>query len=93
MDGYFPSELQARFPDGVPLEVSFIWCQMLVGSGSAVCLPQVTDRRDVMFRERQYADVFPGAGPQLGGWQGPSKLVPSSTQLRGRQKETTELPG
>lgn len=22
MDGYFPSELQARYPDGVPLQVS-----------------------------------------------------------------------
>lgn len=91
MDGYFPSELQARFPDGIPLQVSVHFVSD-VGSGSAEYLPQVTDHRDVVFRERQYADLFPGAGHQLGGWQGPSKLVPSSIQLRARE-ETYELPG
>ena len=24
LDGYFPSELQARYPDGVPFQVSFV---------------------------------------------------------------------
>ncbi|XP_010083552.1 PREDICTED: LOW QUALITY PROTEIN: UBX domain-containing protein 11, partial [Pterocles gutturalis] len=46
MDGYFPSELQTRYPDGVPL--------------------QVTDRRDVVFRERDLPGSFPGHGQVVG---------------------------
>uniref|UniRef100_A0A8C0IRJ9 UBX domain-containing protein 11 n=1 Tax=Chelonoidis abingdonii TaxID=106734 RepID=A0A8C0IRJ9_CHEAB len=46
MDGYFPSELQTRYPDGVPF--------------------QVTDRRDVFFRERQLPENFPGQGQVIG---------------------------
>ena len=79
MDGYFPSELQARFPDGVPF--------------------QLTDCREVTFRPREYADIFPGSGRQLGGEKGPSKLLPSGARLRengkkrGEEKETSVLPG
>uniref|UniRef100_A0A6J0UDV2 UBX domain-containing protein 11 isoform X1 n=1 Tax=Pogona vitticeps TaxID=103695 RepID=A0A6J0UDV2_9SAUR len=42
MDGYFPSELQRRYPEGVPF--------------------QVTDKRDVFFKERQIPESFPGMG-------------------------------
>lgn len=44
MDGYFPSELQERFPDGVPLEVRANFCLFVceqmckcVINGSLVC--------------------------------------------------------
>ncbi|NWU55784.1 UBX11 protein, partial [Dromas ardeola] len=61
MDGYFPSELQMRYPDGVPL--------------------QVTDRRDVVFQERDLPGSFPGPGQVVGH----SK----SSEVQ----ETTEIPG
>ncbi|XP_015266690.1 PREDICTED: UBX domain-containing protein 11 [Gekko japonicus] len=61
MDGYFPSELQRRYPDGVPF--------------------QVTDKREVFFRERQLAESFPGQGLVVGNPK-PSGM-----------KETTEIPG
>ncbi|XP_067399437.1 UBX domain-containing protein 11 isoform X2 [Emydura macquarii macquarii] len=61
MDGYFPSELQKRYPDGIPF--------------------QVTDRRDVFFRERQLPENFPGQG-QVVGHSRSSKV-----------KETSEIPG
>ncbi|NXW09945.1 UBX11 protein, partial [Fregetta grallaria] len=60
MDGYFPSELQMRYPDGIPL--------------------QVTDRRDVVFRERDLPGSFPGHGQVVGH----SK----SSEVQ----ETTEIP-
>ncbi|XP_053124500.1 UBX domain-containing protein 11 [Hemicordylus capensis] len=61
MDGFFPSELQRRYPDGVPF--------------------QVTDKRDIFFRERQLPESFPGLG-QVTGRCRPSGL-----------KETNEIPG
>ncbi|XP_075765145.1 UBX domain-containing protein 11 isoform X1 [Pelodiscus sinensis] len=61
MDGYFPSELQARYPEGVPF--------------------QVTDRRDVFFRERQLSENFPGQGQVVGHSR--------SSEV----KETSEIPG
>ncbi|KAM6190827.1 UBX domain-containing protein 11 [Sarcoramphus papa] len=61
MDGYFPSELQMRYPDGIPL--------------------QVTDRRDVVFQERELPGSFPGHGQVVGH----SK----SSEVQ----ETTEIPG
>ncbi|XP_077193849.1 UBX domain-containing protein 11 [Paroedura picta] len=61
MDGYFPSELQRRYPDGVPF--------------------QVTDKREVVFRERQLAENFPGQGRVIGN-PAPSGMA-----------ETTEIPG
>ena len=78
MDGYYPSELQSRYPNGVPF--------------------QLTDYRDVTFKPREYSDIFPGSGRQLGGERGPSKLLPSGTELRQngagwKEKETSELPG
>ncbi|NWS52722.1 UBX11 protein, partial [Chunga burmeisteri] len=60
MDGYFPSELQMRYPDGIPL--------------------QVTDRRDVVFRDRDLPGSFPGHGQVVGH----SK----SSEVQ----ETTEIP-
>ena len=80
MDGYYPSELQSRYPEGVPF--------------------RLTDSRDITFKPREYANIFPGSGRQLGGERGPSKLLPSGAQLRqnGRveqtaEKETSLLPG
>ncbi|XP_048824753.1 UBX domain-containing protein 11 isoform X1 [Lagopus muta] len=61
MDGYFPSELQAHYPDGVPL--------------------QVTDKRDVVFRETDLPGSFPGHGRVVGH----SKLS--------KVEEPTEIPG
>ncbi|XP_053942277.1 UBX domain-containing protein 11 isoform X8 [Cuculus canorus] len=46
VDGYFPSELQMCYPDGIPL--------------------QVTDRRNVIFPERDLPGSFPGHGQVLG---------------------------
>ena len=110
MEGYFPSELQERFPDGVPLKVSLqsaseltVALPLLLPPFSSFSLPpllfyspplpQLTDCRDVVFRERQYADIFPGAGRQQGGQQGPSRLLPSTAALWHHEKETSELPG
>uniref|UniRef100_A0A8C9G3Q8 UBX domain-containing protein 11 n=1 Tax=Pavo cristatus TaxID=9049 RepID=A0A8C9G3Q8_PAVCR len=61
MDGYFPSEFQARYPDGVPL--------------------QVTDKRGVVFQERDLPGSFPGHGQVVGH----SKLS--------KAEEPTEIPG
>ncbi|XP_072573055.1 UBX domain-containing protein 11 isoform X2 [Paramormyrops kingsleyae] len=47
MDGYFPSEMQERFPDGVTF--------------------QVTDRREVVFKEKPKWTGFPGTGYSVGG--------------------------
>ncbi|CAH2221627.1 UBX domain-containing 11 isoform X1 [Pelobates cultripes] len=60
MDGYFPAELQSRFPDGIPF--------------------QVTDKRNVVFREHHSWEEFPGHGQTVG-------ITTSSVQ------ETRELPG
>ncbi|XP_075709573.1 UBX domain-containing protein 11 [Rhinoderma darwinii] len=60
MDGYFPSELQTRFPNGVPF--------------------QVTDMRNVVFRERRSWDQFPGVGQSVGCTEG-------------NLTETSEIPG
>ncbi|KFQ16934.1 UBX domain-containing protein 11, partial [Merops nubicus] len=61
MDGYFPSELQKHYPDGVPL--------------------QVTDRRDMVFQERDLPGRFPGRG-QMVGYSKTSEV-----------QETTKIPG
>ncbi|XP_025899289.1 UBX domain-containing protein 11 [Nothoprocta perdicaria] len=61
MDGYFPSELQPHYPNGIPL--------------------QVTDKRDVVFREKRLPGSFPGPGQVVGH----SK----SNEL----EETTEIAG
>ncbi|XP_062510595.1 UBX domain-containing protein 11-like isoform X2 [Corticium candelabrum] len=78
MDGYFPSELQDRYPDGVPITL--------------------TDKREVIFRDRRHETAFPGSGEVLGGEAGPSHLI-TTGQLRteGKKtngiKETNEPPG
>ncbi|XP_015680416.1 UBX domain-containing protein 11 [Protobothrops mucrosquamatus] len=61
LDGFFPSELQRRYPSGVPF--------------------QVTDKRDVLFRERKLPGYFPGFGQAVGRSR-PSGL-----------KETSEISG
>ena len=71
MDGYYPSELQVRYPNGVPF--------------------LLTDNRDVTFKQREYVDIFPGGGRQLGGQKGPSKLLPSGASLRRNGKETQTM--
>ncbi|XP_033879933.1 UBX domain-containing protein 11-like [Acipenser ruthenus] len=68
MDGYFPTELQNRFPDGVPFQLS--------------------DKRDVVFRERQRWGEFPGAGQAVGSRTGPAS-DPASQPVQ----ETSHLPG
>ncbi|XP_051892682.1 UBX domain-containing protein 11 [Pristis pectinata] len=45
MDGYFPSELQSRYPNGIPFKV--------------------TDRRDVIYRDRRGYVEFPGVGQKV----------------------------
>ncbi|NXS72332.1 UBX11 protein, partial [Pandion haliaetus] len=61
MDGYFPSELQTRYPDGIPL--------------------QVTDRRDMVFQERDLPGSFPGPGQVVGH------------SISREVQETAEIPG
>lgn len=76
MDGYFPSELQGRFPDGVPFEVwdclgaKCVKCAallpaviefFLVGGG------QVRDRRGEEFTLRRPWTKFPGEGQAVHG--------------------------
>ncbi|MGH0181324.1 UNVERIFIED_CONTAM: hypothetical protein FKN15_006224 [Acipenser sinensis] len=68
MDGYFPTELQNRFPDGVPFQLS--------------------DKRNVVFRERQRWGEFPGAGQAVGSRTRPA-FDPASQPVQ----ETSHLPG
>ncbi|XP_048468895.1 UBX domain-containing protein 11 [Rhincodon typus] len=70
MDGYFPSELQNRYPEGVPFKV--------------------TDRRDLIFRDRQSHAEFPGMGQTIEGCCTPRV---SKQQDCGVVKETSEIPG
>ncbi|XP_078423333.1 UBX domain-containing protein 11 isoform X2 [Cetorhinus maximus] len=70
MDGYFPSELQNRYPEGVPIKV--------------------TDRRDVVFRDRRLHAEFPGVGQTIEG----SRIHRVSAQQDSKVlKETSEIPG
>ena len=49
-----------------------------------------------MFCPREYSDIFPGFGKQLGGEKGPSKLLASGIHLRDQpssNREMTTLPG
>ncbi|XP_053313118.1 UBX domain-containing protein 11 isoform X2 [Spea bombifrons] len=62
MDGYFPSELQQRFPDGVPF--------------------QVTDKRNVVFRERSFWDEFSEPGQIVGS---KNSGVQETNKLPGQQ--------
>ncbi|XP_053560739.1 UBX domain-containing protein 11 isoform X2 [Bombina bombina] len=62
MDGFFPSELQSHFPDGVTF--------------------QVTDKRDMVFRERQPWNEFPGHGQTVGSSE--EKLL-ETTDVAGPQ--------
>ncbi|XP_048414134.1 UBX domain-containing protein 11 isoform X2 [Stegostoma tigrinum] len=70
LDGYFPSELQNRYPEGVPFKV--------------------TDRRDLIFRDRQSRAEFPGMGQTVEGCYTPRV---SKQQDCGVVKETSEIPG
>lgn len=78
-DGYFPSELQHRYPEGVPLHIN--------------------DQREVLFKQKLIYGEFPGSGHLLGGDNGPSRLLPTGSVLRGSPpksqalKETSELIG
>lgn len=70
MDGYFPSELQERFPDGVPFQVCLCVSVSLCAndvfmSKRAICKlfsGQVHDKRDEEFIFRLPWDKFPGEG-------------------------------
>jgi len=54
MDGYFPSELQNTYPDGVPFNV--------------------TDKRDITYRDKRMEKLFPGQGYLLS----PEKSSPTT---------------
>ncbi|NXK17252.1 UBX11 protein, partial [Arenaria interpres] len=69
MDGYFPSELQMRYPDGIPL--------------------QVTDRRDVVFQERDLPGSFPGHGQVVG--HSKSSDVQKTTEIPGHKVSLEKL--
>lgn len=70
MDGYFPSELQIRFPNGIPIKV--------------------TDKRDVIFRDRRERVEFPGVGHKVDGYPG---YTGSKVQDFEFVKETSEISG
>lgn len=70
MDGYFPSELQIRFPNGIPIKV--------------------TDKRDVIFRDRRERVEFPGVGHKVDGYPG---YTGSKVQDFAFVKETSEISG
>ncbi|XP_078093320.1 UBX domain-containing protein 11 [Mustelus asterias] len=70
MDGYFPSELQNRYPEGVPIKV--------------------TDKRDMIFRDRRFYAEFPGMGQTIDGSCTPTV---SAQQDSKHVKETSEIPG
>ncbi|XP_038654135.1 UBX domain-containing protein 11 isoform X1 [Scyliorhinus canicula] len=70
MDGYFPSELQHKYPAGIPMKV--------------------TDKRDVIFRDRRLHAEFPGVGQTIGGGRIPRVSAEQDSKL---VKETSEIPG
>ncbi|XP_078279458.1 LOW QUALITY PROTEIN: UBX domain-containing protein 11 [Rhinoraja longicauda] len=70
MDGYFPSELQIRFPNGIPIKV--------------------TDKRDVIFRDRRERVEFPGVGQKVDGYLG---YIGSKEQDFKFVQETSEVSG
>ncbi|XP_074017941.1 UBX domain-containing protein 11 [Numenius arquata] len=69
MDGYFPSELQMRYPDGIPLEV--------------------TDRRDMVFQERDLPGSFPGHGQVVG--HSKSSEVQKTTEIPGHKDSSEKV--
>ena len=55
----------------------------------------ITDRRSTWFQTREN-EYFPGTGQALGGFKGPSRLLPAGKELRKPPegiKVTSELPG
>lgn len=82
MDGYFPSELQERFPDGVPFEVCFCLCpsqRVLVNKLLKMVFMrffflQVHDKRDEEFIFRLSWEKFPGEGQAVRGEKDTSGL-------------------
>lgn len=73
MDGFFPSELEDRFPDGVPFNV--------------------TDRREVFFKDHTDRVSFHGEGQRLGGSRNTSKLIDTSVVQNSFNEMTDVLPG
>ncbi|XP_053942270.1 UBX domain-containing protein 11 isoform X2 [Cuculus canorus] len=69
VDGYFPSELQMCYPDGIPL--------------------QVTDRRNVIFPERDLPGSFPGHGQVLG--RSKSSEVQETTKIAGPKASLDQI--
>eukprot|EP00041_Stephanoeca_diplocostata_P018447 m.386520 g.386520 ORF g.386520 m.386520 type:complete len:511 (+) comp21015_c0_seq1:318-1850(+) len=63
LDGFFPSELQSRYPDGVPFEVFDLRAHTYTGRGGSV--PDKVEQ-------------FPGVGHVVGGAICPSTVMPSS---------------
>ncbi|XP_067867552.1 UBX domain-containing protein 11 isoform X1 [Heterodontus francisci] len=70
MDGYFPSELQNRYPEGIPIKV--------------------TDRRDMIFRDRRLHVEFPGVGQTIDGSRIPGVSAQPDSEV---VKEMSEIPG
>ncbi|KAL2296124.1 hypothetical protein Nmel_017660, partial [Mimus melanotis] len=77
MDGYFPSELQPRYPDGVPLQAK---------PGEV----EVTDRRDVVFQKPDLPGSFPGLG-QVVGTSG-SNQVQETSEIPGAKSSSEQVP-
>lgn len=73
MDGFFPSELESRFPEGVPFEI--------------------TDKRDILFKDPLDQLPFHGEGQKLGGSRNTSKLVDLPVVQHPFSESTDELPG
>ena len=73
MDGYFPSELQQRFPDGVPFEVRLCSSYFSLSPIVNAHVPhekffvQVHDMRHEEFVTRLPWDTFPGEGKAVRG--------------------------
>ncbi|XP_068592011.1 UBX domain-containing protein 11 isoform X2 [Cebidichthys violaceus] len=95
MDGYFPSELQERFPDGVPFEVCFYLTvsRCVCTCDFATCkdvFVQVCDRRDQDFISRLPWNKFPGKGRAIRGEKDESSNAVSS-QLPGKKLSTDQF--
>lgn len=97
MDGYFPSELQKRFPHGVPFEVSqclFFVCLSVTVQiyNIVVFLLKVFDKRDEEFIFKQPWERFPGEGRTVCGKKEESSNVRryQTTGLSWKQKSDTD---
>lgn len=68
-DGYFPSELQLEYPEGVPFDVRTLFPHFVVPfrvTRLGFLIAQVTDKRNELYKPQSVVQHFQGKGNRLG---------------------------